>query len=111
MVTIQITAESVPGFLRATRGAAGLTTRGIGAAIGVSHGTVSKWERGEGEPSVSQFILWCRATQQSPDQMIEALSAVVRPKGLEPLTFWSVADSQALDLEYALLCAVEDVTL
>lgn len=75
MTMIQISAETVPAWLKATRGAAGLSTRAIAPSVGVTHSAVSKWERGEGEPSVTQFILWCHATHQRPEQMIEALEA------------------------------------
>ncbi|WP_460776028.1 helix-turn-helix transcriptional regulator [Microbacterium sp. GXF7504] len=87
MTMIEIPAETVPEWLRATRGARGLSTREMGEAVGVSHATVSAWERGKGEPSVTQFILWCDATKQRPDLMIGALLSAARLKGLEPLTF------------------------
>ena len=87
MTTLQSNATTPAELLLETRRAAGLSTRQMAARLDVSQGTVSNWERGNGEPSVSQFILWCHATKQPVDQMIDGLSAVVRPKGLEPLTF------------------------
>ncbi|WP_419719556.1 helix-turn-helix domain-containing protein [Microbacterium oxydans] len=41
--------------------------------IGVGSATVSRWERGIAEPSVTQFALWAAATQQPLDRMIEGL--------------------------------------
>ena len=84
---IQVEADSVAGLLRTTRGAAGLSTRAMAAKIGVSHATVAKWETGQGEPSVSQFILWADATNQPAKLLLDGLIDVVRHKGLEPLTF------------------------
>lgn len=86
-LTLNATADSVPAMLKTTRLVAGLTTRDIAPMVGVSHNTVSNWERGNGEPSVSQFVLWCHATNQAPEQMLQGLIEIVRPKGLEPLTF------------------------
>ena len=74
MTMLQSQATTAAGFLRQTRLMAGLTTRDIAPRIGVSHATISKWERGEGEPSATQFVLWARATRQPLDRMIEGLS-------------------------------------
>lgn len=76
---------------------AGLSTRALGEALGVSHTTIAKWERGVGEPSVSQFILWARATNQPAEVLLGGLIVEdVRPERLELPTFcsgaWSVAD-------------------
>ena len=85
---IQVEATTVPDILRATRALAGLTTRELGAMLGVSHAAIARWERGEGEPSVTQFMQWAQATKQPAQQLLDGLSPdVVRPKGLEPLTF------------------------
>ena len=72
-MTVSIEAETVSDMLKMTRGASGLTTREIGAKVGVSHNTVSNWERGNGEPSASQFVLWAQATSQAPEQMFQGL--------------------------------------
>ncbi len=87
MVTLNLDAQSVPEVLKATRAMAGLTTRAMGAKLGVAHTTVMAWEAGRSEPSVSQFIAWAYATNQPPEQLLRGLIEVVRPKGLEPLTF------------------------
>ncbi len=73
MVMLRTDAQSVPEVLRATRAVAGLTTREIGAVVGVSHTTVMKWERGEGEPSISQFARWADATRQDVRELVGAI--------------------------------------
>lgn len=73
MVMLQTDARSVMDVLKATRAVAGLTTREIGARVGVSHTTVGKWERGEGEPSVSQFARWAEATRQDVRELVGAI--------------------------------------
>lgn len=61
----------------------------IAAVVGVSRTTVSGWEQGRFEPTFSQILRWAHATGQSLDWFADPLSAVdVRPKGLEPPTFW-----------------------
>ena len=83
---LQSQAKTPAEFYRQTRLMAGLTTREIAPMIGVAYATIAKWERGAGEPSASQFVRWAQATNQPLDQMIEGLSAVVRPLGFEPRT-------------------------
>lgn len=72
---IQISATTVPELLRATRGAAGYSARGIAPLIGVSHGTVSNWEKGVAEPSLSQFLRWAEVTGQPAGQLLQGISA------------------------------------
>lgn len=52
---------------------AGLSSRAIAPLIGVGHATISRWENGLAEPSVTQFALWARATGQSLEHMIAGL--------------------------------------
>lgn len=80
---IQSNATTVAELLQETRRVAGFSTRSIAPLVGVSFSTIAKWERGESEPSVSQFVLWCRATKQPADRMIDGLSAMVNshPEG------------------------------
>lgn len=73
MTLIQTTADTLPEILRATRGAAGYSARALGALVGVSHGTVSAWERGLTEPTVSQFLAWADATGQNAEQLLASL--------------------------------------
>ncbi|WP_420830994.1 helix-turn-helix domain-containing protein [Microbacterium hominis] len=83
----QVEATTVPEILCATRALAGLTVREIAPMIGVSHGTISAWERGQGEPSVTQPLRWASATKQPAQQLLDGLSSsVVHPLGLEPRT-------------------------
>ncbi|AYD84517.1 helix-turn-helix DNA binding protein [Microbacterium phage Ekko14] len=70
MTLIQIDSSGLPEILRATRGAAGLSARAMALQIGVSHGTISAWERGISEPSVSQFMRWAEATGQAPERLL-----------------------------------------
>lgn len=71
---IRIDATTVPELLRATRGAAGYSARGIAPLIGVSHGTVSNWERGVAEPSLSQFLRWAEVTGQPAGDLLSGIS-------------------------------------
>ena len=60
----------------------------LAAAIGVSRSAVTQWETGRTEPKASKMFAIARATNQPLDWFAEGLdSDVVRPKGLEPLTF------------------------
>lgn len=75
MTLIQINAANLPEILRATRGAAGLSARAMAARVGVSHGTISAWERGISEPTVSQFMRWAEATGQDPERLLPSHAA------------------------------------
>ena len=57
----------------------------IADMLGVARTTVSTWERGETEPSASNFVRWAQITGQPLAWLAEG---IVRPKGLEPPTFW-----------------------
>lgn len=46
---------SVAHTMLTTRRFLGLSVREMTTRVGVSHGTVSDWERGAGEPSFSQL--------------------------------------------------------
>ena len=73
MTLIQIDAATVPEILRATRGAAGFSARALAPLVGVSHGTISAWELGKSEPTVSQWIRWAEAVGQPADQLLQGL--------------------------------------
>lgn len=78
MTMLVSSATTVAGRLAETRRLAGLTTRQMANAVGSSQATISNWENGKGEPSVSQFALWARATKQPLDVMIEGLDLCAR---------------------------------
>lgn len=85
--------DSVGRRLLASRALAGMDQQTIADAIGVSRTTVSGWERGKFEPTFTSIVRWAQVTNQPLDWFAEGLTAdVVRPKGLEPLTFWLVAN-------------------
>lgn len=73
MTMLQSNTTSVAGRLLETRRMAGLSSRAIAPLIGVGHATISRWENGLAEPSVTQFALWARATGQSLEHMIAGL--------------------------------------
>lgn len=108
MVMIQSSATTVAELLQDTRRAAGLSTRAIAPKVGVSFTTVAKWERGMGEPSVSQFIEWALATDQAPEQLLQGLIEMKRarrdsnpqPSDLESDPFWTV-DRTVVWLEFS----------
>ena len=76
MQLIRTNAASVAELLRATRGAAGYSSRELAALIGVSHGTISNWENARAEPSISQFIAWADATGQPADELLRVVAEI-----------------------------------
>ncbi|WP_374105860.1 helix-turn-helix domain-containing protein [Streptomyces sp. AC495_CC817] len=45
----------------------------MGAVVGVTSATVSNWENGKGEPTVTQFVRWCQETKQPLELAFEGL--------------------------------------
>lgn len=85
MTMIQVEADTVPEILRATRALSGLTSREMAVLIGASHAAVTRWERGESEPSVTQFLRWAQATKQPAQQLLDGLSIeLCTPRDLNP---------------------------
>ena len=75
------------------REVAGLRQDELARMIGVSRTTIGDWEAGRTEPAASKLVMLSLATNQSLDWFAEGLILEgVRLKGLEPLTFWLVAD-------------------
>ncbi|MGO2658418.1 MAG: helix-turn-helix transcriptional regulator [Mycetocola reblochoni] len=86
-------------LLRESRLAAGLEQAQMAEIIGVSRGTISGWERGKAEPTLTYALRWAdacgvtiewlasgvRANENPP--LSRGASGVVRPEGLEPPTF------------------------
>jgi transcriptional regulator with XRE-family HTH domain len=56
----------------------------IAALLGIARNTVSNYERGRSMPPLDVAVGWAEATGVSLEWLA---TAVVRPKGLEPLTF------------------------
>lgn len=106
---------------------AGLDQDDVAEACGVARPTVSAWETGKTEPKFSSLVRVARLTGQplewfaaavnaeTASTEVEAVSSLsqhsVRPKGLEPLTFWLGVSEDALDAEYQLLLIAEAVQL
>ncbi|MFF0911998.1 helix-turn-helix domain-containing protein, partial [Microbacterium enclense] len=75
MDEIKINAGSLGEVLRATRGAARMSGREVAAAMGVSNGVISLWERNISEPSVMHFVSWAEATGQDPAALLRTVIA------------------------------------
>lgn len=116
--TKQRTAALVPEWtksdrLRKARESAGLEQGELAEMAGLSRTGVSNAETGRTEPRKSTVMLWALATGvsfewlmtgEAPQETEEAPSGEgasdsrVRPKGFEPLAFWSVVPDTANEL-------------
>jgi transcriptional regulator with XRE-family HTH domain len=85
MTMLNDTGISLGKRLRIARQMADLEQSEIAAILGVARTTVSTWERGQTEPSATNFVRWAQVTNQPLEWLAEGIA---RPKGLEPLTFW-----------------------
>lgn len=94
MTVLNDTGLTLGKRMRIARQTADLDQAQIAAMLGVARTTVGMWERGETEPSATNFVAWALVTGQPLEWLADG---VVRPKGLEPLTFWLVADTGADD--------------
>lgn len=101
--TPQVNGWTLAQRLKFARAGAGLDQQQIAEAVGASRPSVSGYERGLTEPSASVFVRWANATGVTLDWLAEGVetemapadnggSQIVRPKGFEPLTFWSVVE-------------------
>lgn len=50
--------KTVSDVIRAARNAQGLSLREFAEPLGVSHNTVSQWERGVAEPDTARLAAW-----------------------------------------------------
>lgn len=58
-------------LLRRVRLARDLDQAALGAGLGVSHATISQWERGHRFPDVEQLAALCRILHVSADVLLE----------------------------------------
>ena len=70
--------------LKNARLLAGLEQAELAKLIGASRNSISNYENGHTEPSVTTFVLWAEATSASLEWLAEG---VVRPEGFEPPTY------------------------
>jgi transcriptional regulator with XRE-family HTH domain len=101
--TINDQGLSLAKRMRLSRQMADLDQQQMADRLGVARTTVSTWERGETEPSATNFVGWAQITQQPLEWLAEG---VVRPKGLEPLTFCFGDTPLADEVEMWLLSVV-----
>jgi transcriptional regulator with XRE-family HTH domain len=78
MTMMHISAGTVGARLRASRRAANIDQGVMAAQLGLARTTISNWERGVFEPTVSQFIVWAQITGQPAHELIEGLPAILR---------------------------------
>jgi transcriptional regulator with XRE-family HTH domain len=69
----------------------GLDQTQMARAIGKSRNTVSAWERGVNEPSVTDVAMWAAVTGRTIDWIVWG---DVRPERLELPTFWMGAKQE-----------------
>ena len=90
---LQSNTTTVAGRILELRRMAGLSTRELAPLIGVGSATISRWERGIAEPSITQFALLARATKQPLNLAIEGLEWCT-PWDLNPeptdSEFWAI---------------------
>lgn len=94
----------------------GLSVGEFSDALGVSRNTASRWLSGRREPSRAQLIAISMVTRVPLEWLLGAAETppadaegVARPKGLEPLTFCSVADLEA-ELDFWALVEPIEIT-
>lgn len=110
-------------LLAKARKDAGMDQLQLARAIGIGRNTLSTYETGRSVPpfdvvvrlatACSVDVAWLATgvNAETASTEVEAVSDDVRPKGLEPLTFWLGVSDDALDVEYQLLLLAEAVAL
>jgi transcriptional regulator with XRE-family HTH domain len=78
MTLLHISAATVGARLRASRRAADIDQGTMADMLSLGRSTISNWERGVYEPTVSQFIVWAQITGQPANELIEGLPAILR---------------------------------
>lgn len=87
--------------IRLARVGVDLDQRQLAEALGVSRQTISHWERGGAQPALGHAARLAKVTGVTLEWLAEGVETektptsdgeglAVRPKGFEPLTFWSV---------------------
>ena len=61
--------------LKVLREYAGYSTEKLGKFINASGEEISRWERGESQPSLEQWVMLCRLYCVSPNEMFSHLNA------------------------------------
>ena len=70
-------------LLRRARQARDLDQAALGAAVGVSHATISQWERGHRLPDVEQLRALCAVLHVSADVLLERVAFQLGPVEVE----------------------------
>ena len=85
-------------YMRLAMESAGLEVGDMAERMGVSRGTVSRWLNNRGMPRRGELLAWAQLTDVPAEWLENA--PVARPEGLEPPTFWLVADGERSIAEY-----------
>lgn len=81
--------------IKAARQLASMRQEDLAKAAGVARSTVNEWEHARSEPSATKMFAIADATNQPLGWFAEGLISIARPEGLEPPTFWLVANGGA----------------
>lgn len=102
MIMVTAAGRAIPDFplqdrLRRAREFAQMDQMVLAAAMGISRTSVGNYENGRRVPSKPYLRAWAEVTGVDLEWLETGMapaasdgSQVVRPKGFEPLTFWSV---------------------
>ena len=83
MTMMSVRAGTLGERLQTTRVLARIEQGDMAARLGVSRSTVSKWERGITEPTVSMFVRWAQETEQPVEAILDGLE-LCTPRDLNP---------------------------
>ena len=99
-----ITASTFGARLQTARMLAGIEQDDMARRLNVSRSTISKWERGITEPTVSMFMRWAAETNQPAEAILDGLDWCAL-RGSNP----GPTDSESLGVELAFWAIVEPV--